>query len=171
MAKKDKEKAASREDLRLEVLFIIALLALMATFFIMSIGYPTAARVMPYVFMIPLTIILISQLIRVLNLYRSLPAPDDQISEMDSLIKQLSKKKSVKGYFLVLWMIVFLILINLVGIVFGIGIFLICFLRFISEEPWRVALLIGIIVPAVIHILFQVLFGIILYPGLIGRFL
>ena len=166
---KDKGAGAEKQQLRLELLFNFALLVIMLVFLIMSRAYPPAARAMPYVVMVPLALLILLQVFNVVKRYRALQTPDEK-DAIGVFIKGITSEKSKKNYYMIITLIGLIVLIKLIGLVYGIGIYLIVFLKLISGEPWKTSIMIGVIIPAVIYVLFQVLLHIVLYPGIIWRY-
>jgi len=163
------DNSPERQSIRLELLFCLFLLTLMIVFFIMCLGYQPAARRAPLVVMTPLTVMILSQLALLGRRY--LATKHHGKNKEKSFYEQITTEKTVKGYLLLVWLIIFIVLIYLVGLVPGMAIFLIIFLRFVSRERWLLSLVLGLGVPAVLYLVFQVLLHILLYPGIIHRFI
>ena len=152
-----------RSNVGADMLFCLCLFALVVVFFILATGYRSVTRNAPMVVIIPLGLLLILQLILSLKKLKGIKNSGDTLS----LQSKIDKKSLWKGIQLFLAMIILMFMIYFCGQLFGIGLFLILFLRFISREGWILSLSLGIGVTLGLHLLFEQTLGLTLYPGAI----
>lgn len=155
----------SRRDLAAELGFCLALLALLATFFVVSSDYSAASRRSPWVVMVPLTGMVLWQLLAVLSRWRR-AAGEAGGREPDGAAARAARRR--KAGSLLVGVSALLGLVWLTGLVVGSGLFLAGFLRYFSGTRWPVAAALSVAVPGVMYLLFQVILGIQLYSGVLA---
>lgn len=159
-------KEPDRSSVGADLLFCLFLFALVVVFFIMATGYKSVTRSAPMVVIIPLGLLLILQLILSLKKLKGIKDSGDTLSFQ----VKIDRKNLWKGIQLFLAMVILMFMIYFFGQLFGIGIFLILFLRFISREGWILSLSLGIGVTLGLHLLFEQILGLILYPGALYKY-
>jgi hypothetical protein len=83
---------------------------------------------------------------------------------------KIERESLWRGSQLFLGMVILMFMIYFFGQLVGIGLFLILFLRFLSRESWILALSLGIGVTLGLHLLFERVLRLILYPGAIYEY-
>jgi hypothetical protein len=132
-----------------------------------TIDYKPVARRAPLVIMLPFTVMVIVQTI--LQVKQTRPF----ISQMIAFIRwpTIDKKKMGKGFQIVWWMSLLMLMVYLLGHLFGTALFLVLFLRLVSHERWVLSLSLSLGITATLYILFEVILKIILYPGIINNYM
>jgi hypothetical protein len=159
----DKEQGKSTNT-TLEVCFTIVIGILVAAAFLRSLTYDFVSARTPLVILVPLLILTGIQLKRSWG--------NSNLSEIKNALSMVFKLKNrefngIAGFFL--WMIFLLILIFVTGHYVGIAVFMFFLMNMVSEEKFSLSLIITIGVTVVIYLLFEHLFNIELYRGLIFR--
>jgi hypothetical protein len=162
MSSKETDKSFVGADL----LFCLFLFGLVVVFFVLAIGYKSVTRNAPMVVMIPLGLLLILQITLTIKKLKRIKDSGDTLTEHS----KIEKDSLWRGTQLFLGMIVLMIMIYFFGQLAGIGLFLVLFLRFVSRERWLLALSLGIGVTLGLHILFERILRLILYPGAIYKY-
>ena len=152
------------KNLAAELGFCLALLAMLATFFVSSLEYSAASRRSPWVVMIPLAGMVLWQLVVVLVRWRGTAAKQDadKGSTNDTAVRPQKAASLLVGVGALLG------LVWLMGLVVGSGLFLLGFLRYLSDTRWPVAMALSVAVPGAMYLLFQVALGIQLYGGILA---
>ncbi len=150
----------------MDLLFCLLLIVLLAIFFVACLGYKPVTRRAPLVVMIPLSMMLVGQLV---VLVRKLKHARTKPGE-NSLLPKIDAKKLRKAAQLLLWMVLLMLMIYFAGHVGGIALFLILFLRFASRERWFLSISLALAVTAALYALFEVVLKIVLYPGAIHKY-
>jgi small-conductance mechanosensitive channel len=161
--------AKAKQRLKTELLFCFLLLVILIVFFVMCMGYHPTARRAPLVVMTPLTVMVLGQILILGRRYLLERSRED--SDEKSLFLEIKTRKAGKAFLLIVSLLILIALIYLVGLIPATAVFLIVFLRFVSRERWVLSLVLGLSVPAVLYVIFQVLLHIYLYPGLIDRYI
>ena len=148
----------------LELCFTIIIGMLVAAAFLRSLTYDFVSARTPLVILVPLLILIGIQLKRTWGL--------SDLSEIKNALSGVIKLKNkefngIAGFFL--WMIFLLILIFVTGHYVGIAVFMFFLMNLVAEEKFSLSLFISIAVTVVIYMLFEHLFNIELYRGLIFR--
>ena len=163
MSSKETDKSIVGADL----LFCLFLFGLVVVFFIMALGYKSVTRNAPMVVMIPLGLLLILQITLSIKKLKRIKDSGDTLS----IHSKIEKESLWRGTQLFLGMIILMFMIYFFGQLAGIALFLILLLRFVSHERWVLALSLGIGVTLGLHILFERVLMLVLYPGAIYKYL
>jgi hypothetical protein len=154
----------NREEIKklyFDLLFSIFLILLLVVFFIAAKDYSWASRRAPFVIMIPMVFMVAGQTwstIAKLRQIRTDTAPGMAILKMDP-------QDVSKGSQILLWLVLLLVFFYVAGHLGGTTLFLFIFLRFVSRESLRTAVLVAIGVTASVYILFERILLISLYEG------
>ncbi|MBW2410289.1 MAG: tripartite tricarboxylate transporter TctB family protein [Deltaproteobacteria bacterium] len=159
-------KETDKSNVGADLVFCLFLFAMVVVFFIMAIGYKSVTRHAPMVVLIPLAFLLLLQIALAI---KKLIGIKDSGGTLSLQVK-IERKNLWRGGQLFLAMITLIIMIYFCGQLFGIALFLILFLRFFSRESWILALSLGIGVTVGLHLLFEKILGIPLYPGAIYKY-
>jgi len=146
--------------LKIELLFCCLLLVLVILFIVLAGDYKPQTSRVPFAIMYPLALMLLGQIVLLLKRLKNTNF---------SLINRENSDNFFKGTKLILSIISLLLLIYLTGHLAGISIFLIFFLKFISKKQWVLSIISGLSVSVVLYLVFQVLFKMSLYPGILIR--
>lgn len=150
----------------MDLFFCLLLIVLLVIFFVASLGYKPVTRRAPLIVMIPLAMMLVGQFV---VLVRKLKHGGAKTVE-SFLLPTIDAKKLRKAGELLLWMALLMLMIYLAGHAGGIALFLILFLRFASRERWFLSISLALAVTAALHVLFEVVLKIVLYPGAIHKY-
>jgi len=150
-------------NVRADLLFSLLLIVLLAVFFIALSGYKPVTRRAPLVVMIPLTLMVLGETVRIIHKLRALKQEDPT----QNLFPKLDKKKLAKALQIIVWLIALLVLIYFAGHLGGIIIFLLVFLKFVSKEPWKISVGVSAGVTLGLYVLFEKILLIPLYRGAI----
>ncbi|MBT8369538.1 MAG: tripartite tricarboxylate transporter TctB family protein [Deltaproteobacteria bacterium] len=150
-------------NVKADFLFSLFLLALLVVFFIALIGYKPVTRRAPLVVMIPLSLLVLGETVRITQKLRS----SKHENSTQAFIPRLDKKGLKKAFQIIVWLIVLLIMIYFAGHLGGIILFLFMFLKFVSEEPWKIAVGVSAGVTLGLYVLFEKILLIPLYRGFI----
>lgn len=150
-------------NVQADFLFSLFLLALLVVFFIALIGYKPVTRRAPLVVMIPLSVLVLGETIRIIQKLRSLKGENST----RTLLPRLDKKELKKALQILAWLIILLVLIYIAGHLGGIILFLFMFLKFVSEEPWKISVGVSAGVTLGLYVLFEKILLIPLYRGFI----
>ncbi len=160
-------KETDKSNVGADLLFCLFLFGLVVVFFIMALGYKSVTRNAPMVVMIPLGLLLILQIVLSIKKLKGIKDSGDTLS----LHPKIETESLWRGIQLFLGMIVLMFMIYFCGQLVGIALFLILFLRFVSRERWILALSLGIGLALGLHILFERVLMLPLYPGAIYKYL
>ncbi len=148
-----------------ELLFLVIMLIAVLIAFISAWGYhPISARA-PLVVMTPLIILMVFQGIKLLK-------ATDQTYFRD-FYEGLVRGKNVdqiKILKFICWMVMLSVLIYITGHYIGSGLFMFILLFFYGKEKLRISLTLSIVATVILFVLFEIVFGIELYRGMIYRF-
>lgn len=158
-------KETDKSNVGADLLFCLFLFGLVVIFFIMAIGYKPVTRHAPMVVLIPLAFLLILQIALSIKKLKGIKDSGGTLFQ-----SKIETKNLLRGSQLFLGMAILIIMIYFCGQLFGIALFLILFLRFFSRERWTLALALGIGVTLGLHLLFEKILGITLYPGAIYKY-
>ena len=150
-------------NVQADFLFSLFLIALLVVFFIALIGYKPVTRRAPLVVMIPLSLLVLGETVRITQKLRSLRRENST----QTLLPRLDKKELKKALQIIIWLIVLLVMIYFAGHLGGIILFLAMFLKFVSEEPWKISLAVSAGVTMGLYVLFEKILLIPLYRGAI----
>jgi len=156
-------KDRRHKNIRADLWFCLFLLALLAVFFTATISYKPVTRRAPMVVMIPLAFMLVGQLCLIIRKIRRLKPKDPNTD----LFPSIEKQKIHKSIQILVWLVLLLAMVYLVGHVGGIAVFLFLFLKFVSQENWKISLCVTTGVTIGIHVLFERVLMIPLSGGLI----
>jgi hypothetical protein len=165
LSKDDSEKEQNESrNATLELCFTIFIGVLVTAAFLRSLTYDFVSARTPLVILVPLLILTGIQLRRIWG--------TSDLNEMknglSSVLKFHNKEfNSIAGFFL--WMIFLLILIFITGHYVGIAVFMFFLMNMVAEEKLSASLIIPTVVTVIIYMLFEHLFNIELYRGLIFR--
>ena len=120
----------------------------------------------PMVVLIPLAFLLILQIGLSIKKLKGIKDSGGRLS----LQPKIERKSLWRGSQLLLGMVILMFMIYFCGQLFGIALFLVLFLRFFSRERWVLTLSIAIGVTLGLHLLFEKILGIPLYPGAIYKY-
>lgn len=160
-------KDNGQTNVRADLLFSLFLLGLVIVFFVAAMGYKPVTRYAPLVVLIPLVIMVLLQLAIILKRLKEYKPAGQALS----LFKFVDVSDLKKGGHLLLWMLILMVLILLFGQLLGIGLFLLSFLRLASKERWIVSLGLAIGITLGLHVLFEIVLKIMLYPGALFKYL
>ncbi|MBW2000781.1 MAG: tripartite tricarboxylate transporter TctB family protein [Deltaproteobacteria bacterium] len=152
---------------RADLLFCLFLLALVIVFFVAAMGYRPVTRYAPMVVLVPLVFMLLLQLAIILREFKGYEIQ----GLFRSFFRFLDPVDLKKGGQLFLWMVALMVLISFFGQLLGIALFLVSFLRFASKERWWLSFAIGICITLGLHVLFEIVLRIMLYPGALFKYL
>lgn len=147
-----------------DFLFILFLIVLLIVFFIALAGYRPVTRRAPLVVMIPLSLMVLGETVRVIRRLRTVRRENP---EEAFILPRLDKKILKKALQIVVWLIILLIMIYFAGHVGGIAIFLLIFLRYISREPWKISMAVAVGATLGLYVLFEKILMIPLHRGVI----
>ena len=150
-------------NVQADFLFSLFLVALLVVFFIALIGYKPVTRRAPLVVMIPLSLLVLGETIRITQKLRSLKRENST----QTLLPRLDKKELKKALQILAWLIILLVMIYFAGHIGGIILFLFMFLKFVSAEPWKIAVGVSAGVTLGLYVLFEKILLIPLYRGFI----
>lgn len=170
----DEQQTSGQEDHRLEALpeekrtlelcFILFCgLAVLAAL-IESLTYDFVAARAPLVVIVPLLILIVLQIRRAWAAARDVDVGADLRSALRGRNKEFNNVGGLLG-----WMVVLLVLIYVAGHYAGIAAFMFILLYMVSEEDLVLSISVPVIVTLVTYALFEYLFNIELYRGLIYR--
>lgn len=140
-----------------EKIFNIIILIVIAFFVYGAIDFSPKARLLPWVVGIPALVLMVI-----------LVAGDWLRPKQEDA---LSAEEQQRQWIMFGALTVFLVLILVFGVIAGIGLFLLFFLRFISRQSWLLSVLVGLGGSALTYGLFGMLLHYALYEGLIGAIL
>ena len=140
-------------NVQADLLFSLLLVALLVVFFIALIGYKPVTRRAPLVVMIPLSLLVLGETVRITQKLRSLKRENST----QTLLPRLDKKKLKKALQILGWLIILLVII----------LFLFIFLKYVSKEPWKIALGVSAGVTLGLYLLFEKILLIPLHRGAI----
>lgn len=148
----------------MELCFTIFIGALVLAAFLRSLTYDFISARTPLVILVPLLILTGIQIKRIWK--------TADINEIKSGLLSVTKLQNkefngIAGFFM--WMIFLLILIFVTGHYVGIFVFMFFLMNLVAEEKLSLSLLISSGVTVIIYLLFEHLFNIELYRGLIYR--
>jgi hypothetical protein len=150
-------------NVQADFLFSLLLVALLVVFFIALIGYKPVTRRAPLVVMIPLSLLVLGETVRITQKLRSLKRENST----QTLLPRLDKKKLKKALQILGWLIILLVMIYFAGHIGGIILFLFIFLKYVSKEPWKIALGVSAGVTLGLYLLFEKILLIPLHRGAI----
>jgi hypothetical protein len=159
-------KEPDKSNIGADLLFCLFLFGLVVVFFIMATGYKSVTRNAPMVVIIPLGLLLILQIALSMKKFKRIKDSGDALSDQP----KIERESLWRGSQLFLGMVILMFMIYFFGQLVGIGLFLILFLRFLSRESWILALSLGIGVTLGLHLLFERVLRLILYPGAIYEY-
>jgi len=148
-------------NVQADFLFSLLLIALLVIFFIALIGYKPVTRRAPLVVMIPLSLMVLGETFRITQKLRALKREN----ATQTLFPRLDKEKLTKALQILAWLIILLVMIYFAGHIGGIVLFLFIFLKFVSEEPWKIAMGVSGGVTLGLYLLFEKILQIPLYRG------
>lgn len=166
---RDSSMAANEKDspnIQADLLFCLFLMVLLVVLFIAALGYKPVTRHAPMIVMIPLAFMLVGQVIMIGRKLRQMRR--ERVAS--SILPHIEREKLWKAGQLLIWMIILMLMIYLVGQVVGIALFLIAFLRFASHERWILSIILGVLVTAGLHVLFEMILRIALYEGVVFKY-
>ncbi len=150
-------------DVQADFLFSLVLVVLLVVFFIALIGYKPVARRAPLVVMVPLSLMVLGEVVRTTKRLRSVKRKNST----QTILPKLDKKKLKRAILILAWLIILLVMIYFAGHIGGIALFLFVFLKFVSEEPWKISVGVSAGVTLGLYILFEKILLISLYRGAI----
>ena len=150
-------------NVQADLLFSLLLIVLLVVFFIALIDYKPVTRRAPLVVMIPLTLMVLGESIKITQKLRALKRENST----HTLLPRLDRKKLGKALQILAWLIVLLVMIYFAGHLGGIILFLFVFLKFVSKEPWKISVSVSAGVTLGLYALFEKILLIPLYRGLI----
>ncbi|WP_052144863.1 tripartite tricarboxylate transporter permease [Halalkalibacter okhensis] len=144
-----------------EILFVAVLGLIIFIAFIQALSYSMAAALAPYIVLTPLMILILIQSVRIFRVV--------SLKDVSKSITELFNWKNVKMFSIILWMIILSLLIYTIGHYFGMILFLFTLFYFISKEKLRTSILLTICTVLAIYLVFEQIFNIELYRGIIYR--
>ncbi|MGK0299009.1 MAG: hypothetical protein ACI9XC_002635 [Gammaproteobacteria bacterium] len=149
----------------LELIFSLFIGLVVISALISSLTYDFVSARTPIVILIPLL------LLSALNIKRAWSKASGEIdikADMANVFQFKNKEfNGVAGFFG--WMVFLLGLIFITGHYVGIAVFMFFLIYLVSEEKLSLAIIVSIVISAIIYMLFEHLFNIELYRGLIFR--
>lgn len=142
---------------------IVGITVLLA--FITALGYHPVSGRAPLVVMTPLIILILIQGIRLVKSSNSKLINDFYVGLFKGKNQDYKKIMSF-----VLWMIIFCVLIYIAGHYAGAAIFMFTLMYFIGKERLKLSIIVTICVTALLFLLFEEVFNIELYRGMIFRY-
>lgn len=150
-------------NVQADFLFSLLLIALLVVFFIALIDYRPVTRRAPLVVMIPLALMVLGETFKITRQLRTLKRENSA----QTLFPRLDRNKLTKASQILGWLIVLLVMIYFAGHLGGILLFLVVFLKFVSKEPWKLALGVSVGVTLGLYVLFEKILMIPLHTGAI----
>lgn len=147
-----------------DFLFSLLLLALLVVFFIALIGYKPVTRRAPLLVMIPLSLMVLGETVRIIRKLKSVRREDSKAS---FFLPNLDKKMLKKAIQIFIWLIILLAMIYFAGHIGGIALFLFIFLKYVSNEPWKTSMGVSAGVILGLYVLFEKILLIPLHRGAI----
>ena len=144
-----------------ELIFSSLLLIITIVLIVATKNYKPQSSRVPLFILYPLAAMLLGQIIFFISKIRR----EKRVIEFNTG-SDAFRKMSV----LLISLVAFLILIYLTGHIVGIAIFLIIFLKFVSKQKWLLTIISGIAVPVFLYVVFQVIFHMSFYPGILARY-
>jgi hypothetical protein len=144
-----------------DLLFCLFLGLLLIVFFIAAKDYSWASRRAPFVIMVPLVLMVAGQtwaVIAKIRRMRNAAGPGMATPKLDP-------RDVTKGSQILIWLVLLLVFFYVAGHLGGTALFLFVFLKFVSRESLRTAVLVAVGVTASVYILFERILLISLYEG------
>lgn len=148
----------------LELIFILTVSLIVAAAFAQALTYDFVSARAPIVVLVPLLILCLVQIKRAWAEARQTDIKSD-ISQVMCL--QNANFNSIAGF--MLWMILLLVLIFVTGHYAGIAVFMFMLLYMISGEKLVLSISVPAVVTLIVYVLFEHIFNIPLYRGMIYR--
>lgn len=149
----------------LEIAFLSFIALVVAVFFIKATGYKLVSSRTPFVIMVPLGLLIVIHALRLWRV-RDDFRPGQRMAE--ALAGQNTNLNKVLGFSG--WMIAMVAMILVLGHYAGIFLFCVILMRFLAGENWMLTLVVAAATTLFIFGVFEYLFNIDLYRGLIVRY-
>ena len=153
--------------------FTFLALLIVALLLYVSTGYPPRARYVPQVIAVFALLCLLLQLIldsfpKLSKVYKKVEREDVfQLDETDSERKAASRPELTLEVTTYMWLAALLAGLYVLGFLVTIPLYVLFYLRFQAQLTWVRSALYGIGTFLFIYLLFSVLFGVYLYPGIL----
>ena len=135
----------------MDLLFCAFLISLLCVFFIAAIDYSSASRRAPLIVMIPLTLMVIGQTWVTLSKIRRAKSTKTMVT----VLKEMDPKAVSRAAKILVWLVLLLLFFYFAGHLGGTTLFLLVFIRYVSKESTRTAILVAGGVTVSIYILFE----------------
>ncbi len=150
----------------LELCFLSCIGIVVLSAFVTALNYDIVSARAPLVVMVPLLILLAAQIRRTIGSNRQ----DVPLAELSQAVRGQNRDLNVAIGFIA-WMALLLVLIFVVGHYAGMTAFMFVLLRLVSKETTRLSVLVTASVTIAVYLLFEHVFNIELYRGLLLRLL
>jgi len=150
----------------LELCFISFLGIVVISAFVAALNYDFVSARAPLFIMVPLLILIAAQFRRT----RAVTRQDVLLAEFSQALRGKNRRLNVALGFIG-WMVLLLVLIFVIGHYAGMAAFMFVLLRMLSKETMRLSVLVTAGVTIVVYLLFEHVFNIELYRGLLLRLL
>ena len=139
-----------------EKIFNIAILLVVLFFIVEALDFTPKARLIPLIIGVPALVLAVIQVIS-----------DYVLVKKESGSKEPSEERARQNTVLI-WLLVLVGLIYVFGLLLGLALYLLLFIRFVSKESWIMSVGIGAAGFIAVYLLFVQLLHYPLYKGLLG---
>lgn len=150
---------------RKDVLFLIALLAVLVTGFSITLGYPPRARLFPLIVIGLCGVFVLAELLRAYNASRKSGSATREDQQDEESLK-MNKQHQLQFAATTAWIGGFALTIWLFGFVIGLPLFVLAYVK-TYEEGWRWAIILPVIMFLIVYVGFALLLQSPLYEGLL----
>jgi hypothetical protein len=143
-----------REEIRkhyLDLLFYAFLILLLGVFIFAAIDYSSASRRAPLVVMIPMILMVLGLTMVTIAKIRRIKSS----KTLGTVLKEMDPVAVSRGAKILVWLVLLLLFFYFAGHLGGTALFLLIFIRFVSKESTRTAVLVAVGVTVSIYILFE----------------
>lgn len=151
----------SIKKLYLDLMFSVFLILLLVIFFWAAKDYSWASKRAPLVIMIPVLAMVLAVTASIIVKIRTIRAADTAGRKTF----RMDPEDVSKGFQILIWLVLLLLFFYVAGHLGGTALFLFVFIRFVSRESLRTAILVAAGVTVAIYILFERVLLISLYEG------
>jgi hypothetical protein len=135
----------------MDLLFCAFLIVLLGVFFFAATDYSSASRRAPLVVMIPMALMVLGLTWATIAKIRRTKSA----STLGTVLKEMDPDALSRGAIILLWLFLLLLFFYFAGHLGGTALFLLIFIRFVSKESTRTAVLVAVGVTIAIYILFE----------------
>ena len=150
---------------RKDILFLIAVLAVLATVFCITLGYPPRARFFPLIVIGLCGVTVLAELLKAYIASRKSGSAARE-SQPDEESLKMNKQHWLKFAAMTAWFGGFALIIWLVGFVIGLPLFVLAYVK-TYEAGWRWAIILPVIMFLIVYVGFALLLQSPLYEGLL----